>query len=1095
MNLKDIRTKYGLSQSFVSSLINVPVRTYRRYELDESYGDIHKREMYIKLIDDYGKNINLELKDRYSFDGDTFVIKDFQRAKKFCSFLPAIAGVDGKPLWAFYANVGQALGGFGIDSKEHPFTPFDSKINAYQNIPLKGFRTFLKIDGKTYTPFFDNSSAERTLKINRSNIVITERNDLYEISITYSTISHKTYPALIRKVSIKNIDRINHDIFICDGLPIFFPYGLNNYTYKEMGSLMASYCSVNLNKNAPFVMFKSSTSDEAKVELNEIGNAFISIDQNNNRLINIVDLDTIFSFDTSLVNPLGFIKKEYKDFLSIDQQLENKLPCAFSLAQTHMNADEEYSFVTLFGNFANLNAFNKICGKYTYSSLSKEIDITEQLLEGLLPSNIKTSKPLFDKYISQSVLDNNLRGGFLTMVGDKPTYVFSRKHGDMERDYNAFSIPDTYYSSGPGNFRDVNQNRRNDLYFVNEISDYNIKTFFDLIQIDGQNPLTLSPSKYVLEDESILKGLDEKLTSNIKSIKDNYKIGQMYEVLLGYYKKEEADNLLEKILTKSKEAINASFKEGYWIDHWTYNLDLIENYVSIYPDKLEQLFFRDDYRYFYSKAYIEPRDEKYCLVSSKVRQYGSINLEKLKEENRLANLKGDETLWLTSSDNGIVHTSLAAKLFNLIIIKFASLDANQIGIEMDTDKPGWNDSLNGLPGLLGSSTAESIELLRLIDFVLDEFLPFSNKNVPLLSEQYKLYESIDANLKDLLEKKIDSFTYWDNVSNEKEKFRLLVKNNVSGKTKNLKVSSFLESLKKYKLVLQQGLEKAKKMSNGIMPTYLINEVSEYSLLDKVNHLGYQVIKPLKFKTYPLPLFLESNARLAKLGQKYFAPSDYEKVKSTNLYDKKLGIYKTCEDIDKASFEIGRIHSFSKGWLERESDFLHMTYKYMLGLLRGEQYQNFFSEIKTNFTCFMNPNIYRRSPIENCSFIVPSNNVDSSLHGSAQFARLTGANSEVIDMFYRLCLGPKLFVYKNNELYLNISPKFSKDFFDENGEITFPLFKDIKVTLINKEKINCYEPIKVTYRILGKVYNEVKGDLAESIRQKKIKTIDVIISSR
>ena len=69
----------------------------------------------------------------------------------------------------------------------------------------------------------------------------------------------------------------------------------------------------------------------------------------------------------------------------------------------------------------------------------------------------------------------------------------SWKHGDMERDYNAFNIPSTYYSSGPGNFRDVNQNRRSDLYFVNEIKDYNIKIFFSLIQMDGQNPLTVKP--------------------------------------------------------------------------------------------------------------------------------------------------------------------------------------------------------------------------------------------------------------------------------------------------------------------------------------------------------------------------------------------------------------------------------------------------------------------------------------------------------------------------------------------------------------------------------------------------------------------------
>ena len=74
---------------------------------------------------------------------------------------------------------------------------------------------------------------------------------------------------------------------------------------------------------------------------------------------------------------------------------------------------------------------------------------------------------LFDKYIRQSFLDNGLRGGFPLKLGENGHvyYVYSRKHGDMERDYNNFVIPSKYYSSGLGNFRDVNQNRRSDLYY------------------------------------------------------------------------------------------------------------------------------------------------------------------------------------------------------------------------------------------------------------------------------------------------------------------------------------------------------------------------------------------------------------------------------------------------------------------------------------------------------------------------------------------------------------------------------------------------------------------------------------------------------
>ena len=81
---------------------------------------------------------------KYYFQNETFVIEDFQNAKTFASFLPAVAGEKGKPVWAFYANVGQAMGGFGVDNKDTPITPFDSANLAYQNIALKSFRSFLK---------------------------------------------------------------------------------------------------------------------------------------------------------------------------------------------------------------------------------------------------------------------------------------------------------------------------------------------------------------------------------------------------------------------------------------------------------------------------------------------------------------------------------------------------------------------------------------------------------------------------------------------------------------------------------------------------------------------------------------------------------------------------------------------------------------------------------------------------------------------------------------------------------------------------------------------------------------------------------------
>ena len=97
---------------------------------------------------------------------------------------------------------------------------------------------------------------------------------------------------------------------------------------------------------------------------------------------------------------------------------------------------------------------------------------------------------IFDLYCRQTFLDNILRGGEpVVLGGNKIFYRYSRKHGDIERDYNYFKVLPEYYSQGNGNFRDVNQNRRCDVRFFPFVGDQNIKLFYNAIQMDGYNPL------------------------------------------------------------------------------------------------------------------------------------------------------------------------------------------------------------------------------------------------------------------------------------------------------------------------------------------------------------------------------------------------------------------------------------------------------------------------------------------------------------------------------------------------------------------------------------------------------------------------------
>ena len=52
MTLFQVRKEFNVSQAEVAKLLSVPLRTYIRYEKDDSYGDKFKREMMIEKISD-----------------------------------------------------------------------------------------------------------------------------------------------------------------------------------------------------------------------------------------------------------------------------------------------------------------------------------------------------------------------------------------------------------------------------------------------------------------------------------------------------------------------------------------------------------------------------------------------------------------------------------------------------------------------------------------------------------------------------------------------------------------------------------------------------------------------------------------------------------------------------------------------------------------------------------------------------------------------------------------------------------------------------------------------------------------------------------
>ncbi len=1043
----------------------------------------------------------------YSFKNNRFRIEDYQKATPFCSFLPAVAGKDGKPLWAFYASVGQAMGGFGATSKVTPIAPFDSAHMAYENIPIRGFRTFLKIDGRPLTPFFGESSAKRNMETSLHDLRIEEIGEDYELSFTYSGIPHETFPGLIRKLVLKNTSDSDKTFTCIDGLPVFFPLGLSNSDYKQLVSLMEAYCEVNgLEDRRVFAKFKTSTGDNAVVALNEKGNGYFAKDEEGRLLYCIADPAAVFGDDLSLLTAKPFFEKSYSSFSKYAQQRENKLPSAFFAFNRTLSAGETYTVYEVYGSFLTEESFREAEKRLSKDYLDTLIEQNEQLVESLVsPITTHTGNPVFDLFAAQSYLDNNLRGGFPANLGSRespiPYYLFGRKHGDMERDYNDFVIPAEYCSSGPGNFRDVNQNRRNDLFFAPFIGDYNIHLFFDLIQIDGQNPLNVKPETFVLSKKLGYKKFVDNIPADFQDgfkelLKGRFEPSGLLHFLIDTagLEKWKAQRLFEEILKACHQEEEANFAEGYWVDHWTYNVDLLENYSSIFPDREEELLFRNDYSYFHSPVYVEPRSEKYCLLGDgRVRQYGAIDLKGMQEYCRKNGIDIGKTDWLKDKAGNRVHSTLAEKIVGLILVKFSTLDSLQMGIEMECEKPGWNDAMNGLPGLFGSGLSETVELLRLVNYASQHLAPFKDRSLELLVEQVPLYAALCSMTSLLKNGMVGRFEYWDKVTTAREELRAKCRYEVTGDKKAIAISDVLSLLERMKAILADGIRRAKAAGNGILPSYLIYRVKSYEKTGHVNHLGYQTVKATAFELETIPPFLEASARALKLGKEFVGKEDLSAIKASGLYDRKLGVYKTCADIDDAPFEIGRVHAFTKGWLERECDFLHMSYKYLLGLLKAGYFREWAKEAKTNLTMELDPKVYGRNPTEASSFIVPTCNPDSSKHGRGFFARLSGANAEFLNMYVILFAGEHVFSYEDGKLHFHLKPHLPASLFDEGGNATFRLLGKIDVTYHNPGRIDTLNgEYSLVYSIDGIDYHAVEGDLAARIREGLVSKISVRI---
>ena len=1026
--------------------------------------------------------------DYYLDNNNKFIIENYTEKSPFASFLPGIAGLRGIPMWVFYVNRGQGVCSFGIRDKDKPIMEFTPAYKAYQQVDFNGFRTFINLLGEDrrryYEPFTSLSGkagGKTKMRIGASGLAIEDINREYELKteVEYFTLPNEKLAALVRKVTITNISQKEKIVELLDGMPSVIPYGIDNDGIKQIGNTLKAWMEVyNMENSIPFYKLRAGTEDKEDVDAIAEGHFYLSFTGHGKQqlLKPIVDPAVVFGSNTALSYPERFMEEGLERLLQKPQIPSNKVPCGFFGTSQKLAGGERVELYSLIGHISSVGQLNEIKEKLASADfINRKRTESEELVCGLTQDiYTKTSSPVFDEYCRQTYLDNLLRGGYpLTLKGKAGSfiyYIYSRKHGDLERDYNYFVTEPEFYSNGNGNYRDVNQNRCNDVFFHPQVQTANIRTFMNLIQADGYNPLVITGDKLILGEgslEKVISKVDESNKGRLEKVLSKpFTQGRLYDMVLeeGITLKAPKQEFVDLVVSESEQITEAIHGEGFWADHWVYNMDLIEKYLKIYPENEMELLLKKEYVYYDNAVVVKNRDDKYVLKKDRVMQLDAVELNKDKE--KLMSERGSfPNIMRSKHGTGeIYRSSLIAKLVVLAVNKYSCLDPKGMGVEMEAGKPGWNDALNGLPGLFGSSMAEGCELLRLLEYILKACEAYKQERLELPKEVWRLLEEILTHVEEL-----GTFQYWNNIAAARETYRENTRLGFSGEEKELYLSELSAVIRKLHSKLESRINTALMENGGIYPTYFHYQPEQYEKLCA----DRDCVRVKAFEQRRMPLFLEGVVKGLKVCKdKAEARKLYDKVRKSKLFDEKLNMYKISEPLDGLSADFGRITAFTGGWFENETIWLHMEYKYMLEVLNSGLYDEFLSDFEKVMIPFLEPETYGRSILENSSFIASSANPDEAIHGKGFVARLSGATAEFLSIWNIMMAGHKPFELQDGKLCLRLKPILPHWLFDEKDEVSFMLLGKTEVTYHNPERKNTYlETMEISTIVI--VYSDGK----------------------
>lgn len=550
---------------------------------------------------------------------DRYVLEDYDAKPSFSSFLPAVGGVYGIPVWCFYVNRGQAVASFGFESKEYPILEFNAANKAYQLTPYIGFRTFVRGSrgGKEFVtePFSpqktrdldsteDQSNLPKRIMFvgpNECEILESDSENGLITSVKYIVLPEETFGALVRRTNITNSGDTPVRLSALDGLAKLEPVGGQiDWALKNMGRTLEGWMGVyqaSDDNTMPYYRMSTETADSASVKIELAGHyllSFLESDDVDAELLPILyDSNAVFGRDTSLTEPIGLKDKTVSELVSQPQYGQARTSSGFAALQDiTLQPGESVSIVSFYGKVDHIENVKPIADHITKAGYVGQKFIRARNMINDLTASVETNTTshLFDGAVRQVFLDNSLRGGMPLVLGDldesakysnydedervKVFHVFSRIHGDLERDYNAFFIDDTYFSQGHGNFRDVAQNRRDDVTFTPRIGSFDVQMFLSFIQADGYEPLTVEAVIYYIKDASVGAQIASESTSDPKSAEvltnilngGPFRPGQLLKLIddLGVIISLPKEDFINRILAGSQDLAMATFGQGYW---------------------------------------------------------------------------------------------------------------------------------------------------------------------------------------------------------------------------------------------------------------------------------------------------------------------------------------------------------------------------------------------------------------------------------------------------------------------------------------------------------------------------------------------------